>query len=240
MTASVRSVIKRFARPAALLISAAVFLLCSGCQSLRAANATEKGFVLKAEGIEYELCSPFAVKPIALGDPYAQFEDTTFYSIPYQKSEEFLCDHDEASGSSFVYRNANLPDVTVASFDAIAAWIYLDGKEPTMVGQFYADDRYLPEEKRGLNASQDTELVRSITNALVSGEAVTVPDSEYTDSDTYYFRLLGERYPGLYYLVCFFADINGRYYLEDMGTMKIVNCPDAVRDRMVGSPEESV
>lgn len=240
MTVSVRSAINRTARPVFLLILAAVLLLCAGCQSLKTANGTEKGFVLKAEGTEYELCSPFAVKPIALGEPYAQFEDTTFYSIPYQKSEEFLCDYDDASGSSFVYRNANLPEVTVGSFDAIAAWIYLDGKEPTMVGQFYADDKYLPEEKRGLNASQDSALVQLMTDALVSGEAVTVPDSEYTDSDTYYFRLLGERYPGLYYLICFFADINGRYYLEDMGTMKIVACPDAIRDRMVGSPEENV
>lgn len=190
--------------------------------------------------MEYELCSPFAVKPVSLGDAYAKFDNTVFYTIPYQKPDEFLCDYDEASGSSFVYRNAGLPPVTVETFDAIAAWIYLDGPEPAMVGQFYADDRYLPEEKRGLNASQDTELVRSITSALVSGEAVTVPDSEYTDSDTYYFRLLGERYPGLYYLVCFFADTNGRYYLEDMGTMKIVACPEAVRNRMVGGTEENV
>ena len=79
MIVSVRSAIKRTARPAFFLILAAVLLLCAGCQSLRAANGTEKGFVLKGEGTEYELCSPFAVKPIALGEPYAQFEGTTFY-----------------------------------------------------------------------------------------------------------------------------------------------------------------
>lgn len=239
MTVSGQSVIKKGGR-VFLLCLAAVLVLSSGCSALRKAVGTDSGMRLEAEGTEYVLCNILAVKPIALGEAYAQFEDMTYYTVPYQDPEEFLCDFDTASGSSYVYRNVALPDLTLESFDAIAAWIYLDGVEPTMVGQFYADDRYLPEEKRGLNASQDTELVQTITNALTAGNPVTVPDSEYTDSDTYYFRMLGERYPGLYYLVCFFADVNGNYYLEDMGTFKIVNCPDVIRDRMVGGSEEAV
>lgn len=213
---------------------AVLVLLLSGCSTAKRASGTENGLRIEADQKEYVLCSPFALKPISVGDLYAQAENASYYQIPYQDPGEFICDLDEASGSSFVYRSTDVPEVTLKSFDAVSAWIYLDGKEPTLVGQLYADDEFLPEEKRGLNASQDTALVRSITSALTEGTPVTVPDSDYSDADTFYFRMLGPTYPGLYYLVCFFADLEGNYYLEDMGTFTIVSCPSDVRMRMVG------
>ncbi|MBP5231300.1 MAG: hypothetical protein ILO68_06175 [Clostridia bacterium] len=224
----------RRAAPAMLLLAV---LLLGGCSGARRAVANESGFTIPEENAAYVLCRPLAVKPISVGAAYAEVPDAQFYEIPYQKPEEFLCDLDEASGSSYVYRAASLEEITLERFDAVAAWIYLEGRESAMVGQFYADDEFLPEEKRGLNQSQDTALVRSITEALTNGERTEVPDSLYTDADTYYIRMLGPNYPGLYYNVCFFGDTEGRYYLEDMGTLEIVRCPENVILRMVGEPE---
>ena len=217
---------------AAVLLS--LFLL-QGCSGAKRAKETNAGFTIPEENEEYVLCSPFALKPVTVGDLYAEAESGKYYQIPYQDPKDFLCDLDEASGVSYVYRNAaSQPEVTLERFDAIAAWVYIEGLESTLIGQFYADDEFLPEEKRGLNPSQDTALVRSVTAALTEGEPVEVPDSSYTDADTFYLRMLGSVYPGLYYNVCFFADTDGNHYLEDMGTRKIVRCPEEVKIRMVG------
>lgn len=207
--------------------------LC-GCNSLRPVTDTELGFVLDETKTEYILTNPFALKPISLGEAYCKADEMIYYQIDFEDPSDFLSDLDPVSGSSFVFRNQKEPDITVASFDAIAAWIYLEGKSPVMVGQLYPDNEYLPEEKQGLNGTQDTALVRQMVKALTDDEPVTVPDSEYTDADTYYFRLLSQKYPGLYYLVCFFGDTSGNYYLEDMGTFTIVKCPTEIKERMVG------
>lgn len=227
----------RIKKSISLISLAAVVLAVSflyGCGNAKRAEMNESGFTIAEDESAYLLCSPFALKPITVGEVYAAAGDTSFYRIPYQDPSEFLCDKDAASGSSYVYRSKQLPEVTLESFGAVAAWVYIEGIESTMVGQFYADDEFLPEEKRGLNPSQDTSLVRKIASALSSGTAVEVPDSSYTDADTFYIRMLGPNYPGLYYNVCFFADKEGNYYLEDMGTFKIVDCPAEVAIRMVG------
>ncbi len=218
-----------------LCLLLACLLLLAGCDNVHSAEHVELGFIDKKTDIEYTSCNVLAIKPITIEDAYCEADDATYYRIQFEDPADFLCDYDQASGSSIVYRNKNLPDITIENFDAVAAFLYLDGVTPVKVAQLYADDEYLPEELRGQNPSQDTALVRQITDALIGGDERTVSDADYIEDDTYYFRLLSPDYPGLYYSVCFFGDRYGRYYIEDMGTFKIVDAPTEIIAWIIGS-----
>ena len=149
-----------------------------------------------------------------------------------------MCDYDAGSGSSYVYRNKQLPDITVGSFEAVAAWLYADGTSPLRLGQLYADDEYLAEELRGKNPSQDTDKVRMITDALVNGESLAVTLSDESRGDSFEFRLLSVKYPGLYYSVWFFTDAFGKCYLHDYATDKTVEAPSAIAVWVIGGGSE--
>lgn len=218
-----------------LCLLLACLLLLAGCNSPHSAVHVDLGFIDKKTDIEYVSCNILAVKPITIEDAYCKADDMTYYQIQFEDPAEYLCDYDSASGSSIVYRNKNLPDITIENFNAIAAFLYLDGTTPVKVAQLYADDEYLPEELRGQNPSQDTALVRQITDALINGDERFVSDEDYIEDDTYYFRLLSADYPGLYYSVCFFGDRYGRYYVEDMGTFKIADAPSEIVAWIIGS-----
>lgn len=220
-----------------------LLLSVSSCNGTRAhgGTQTEFGFRDDSTGIEYVNCNVLAVKPLAMGEePYCKAGGTSYYTVNFEDPTRFLCDFDGESGSSFVYRNRELPDITIENFNAIAAFLYIDGVQPQRIAQLYADDEYLPEELKGLNPSQDTALVRQITDALVNGAERTVLSSEYSDEDLYYFRLLSEDYPGLYYSVCFFGDIYGRYYVQDMATFRIADAPSEITAWIVGSGGSSI
>ncbi len=223
-----------------LLVLTCALLLLSACDRPNRGTLTELGFRDETTGIEYVACNVIAVKPISIGEAYCKAENVLYYQIGFEEPSRFLCDFDQESGSSIVYRSKELPEITVENFQAIAAFLYIDGLTPVMVAQLYADDEYLPEEKRGLNPSQDTALVQQITDALVNGTERSVPDSEYLEGSAYYFRLLSAEYPGLYYSVCFFADQYGRYYLEDMGTFRIVDAPAEITAWIIGSGDVSL
>ena len=229
---------KRLRALSALLLCFSLLLASCGNKW----EPTELGFRNETTGIEYIACNVIAVKPIVRSDsePYCKVDGVPYYAIRDEQPEQFLCDYDEKSQSSIVYRNRELPDVTIENFNAIAAWLFLDGVMPLMVAQLYADDEYLAEELRGQNPSQDTALVRKITDALVNGEARNVPQDTYSDDDLYYFRLLSADYPGLYYSVCFFGDVYGRYYVQDMATFRIADAPPEIVAWIVGSNGDAI
>jgi len=218
-----------------LCILLACLLLLAGCNGPHRAEHVEFGFIDKKTNIEYISCNVLAIKPITIGEEYCEADDALYYEIQFEDPTRFLCDFDQPSGSSIVYRNKALPEITIENFGAIAAFLYIDGTTPVRVGQLYADDQYLPEELRGQNPSQDTDKVKQITDALINGEERTVSDADYVEDSTYYFRLLSPDYPGLYYSVCFFGDRYGRYYVEDMGTFKIVDAPAEIIAWIIGS-----
>lgn len=230
-------------RLAFLLAFLCLLFSVSACNRSNAhgGTQTEIGFRDDSTGIEYVNCNVFAVKPLAMGEePYCEAGGVPYYTVNFEEPSRFLCDYDKESGSSFVYRNRELPDITVENFNAIAAFLYIDGVQPQRVAQLYADDEYLPEELKGLNPSQDTALVRKITDALVNGTERAVLPSEYSDEDLFYFRLLSQDYPGLYYSVCFFGDIYGRYYVQDMATFRIADAPSEITAWIVGSGGDSI
>ena len=211
-------------------------LLLCGCDGVHSGSALtqEFGFVEEDTDIEYVACHILAVKPVNVGEVYCHADGVDYYQIPFQDPKEFLCDLDQESGSSYVYRSKQQPEITVGSFDAVAAWLYADGTSPQRLAQLYADDEYLAEELRGKNPSQDTDKVRMITDALVNGEGLVVSIPEGSESDSYEFRLLSVKYPGLYYSVWFFTDAFGKCYLHDFATDKTVEAPSVISAWIVG------
>lgn len=216
-------------------------LLISSCSRSNHGTQTEFGFRDDTTGIEYVPCNVIAVKPLAMSEePYCRADGVSYYAVNFEDPTRFLCDLDESSGSSIVYRNRDLPEITVENFNAVAAFLYLDGLTPVRVAQLYADDEYLPDELKGQSPSQDTALVRQITDALVNGAERTVAAADYSDDDLFYLRLLSVDYPGLYYSVCFFTDIYGRCYVQDMATFRIADAPSELSAWIIGSGEETV
>ncbi len=213
-----------------------VMLLC-GCSKAHSGtfNQTEMGFRDDETGVEYVACDLYAVKPITLGEVYCEVDGLPYYQIEFEDPSRFLCDLDPESGSSYVYRNKTLPEITAKSFDAIAAWLYIDGETPVRVATLYADDEYLDESLRGQNDSQDTDKVRMITKAITDGEHVAVTMAESDKNDEYEFRLLSNKFPGLYYSVWFFSDAFGKYYLRDYVSGKTVVAPSEIVAWTVGN-----
>lgn len=211
----------------AALAAAIAFALCACAEK---AKTTENGFTVR--GREYLLCDDFSVYGITKGEKYAVFNGEDVFTVEFEEPERFLCVDD--SGDLIIYRAADLPKITLEEFGAIAAFIY-DSSNTRWIDSFYADDEFLPEEQRGINESQDTALCYSITRALTEGESVEVSADDVLVSNRYFIRLLSQKYPGLYYPVVFFGDVQGRFYLRDRAADRSVACPRDVLARMIGS-----
>ena len=209
-----------------LVLAAACLALCACTEK---ASPTEAGFELK--GKEYVMCPAFSVYGVSRGEKYAALADETLYEIEFEDPARFLCVED--SGELLVYRAKGLAEITLENFHPVAAFVY-DSTNTRFIAQFFANDEYLPEELRGQNDTQDTDLCVEIAHALTTGEAVEVPSEEILMSNRYFIRLLSQDYPGLYYLVTFYGDSNGRFYLRDRAAGKTVVCPRKVLARMIG------
>lgn len=218
------------------LVLCLAMLLC-GCSKTHTgtSNKSEMGFRDNDTGIEYVACNIYAVKPITLGEVYCEVDGLPYYQIQFEEPSNYLCDLDPESGSSYVYRNKKLPDIDAKTFDAIAAWLYIDGETPVRAAMLYADDKYLDESQRGQNDSQDTDKVKMITKAIVEGEHVSVAMSDSDVNDEYEFRLLSNKFPGLYYSVWFFSDAFGKYYLHDYVSGKTVVAPSEISAWVIGN-----
>lgn len=224
-----------------LFCLALCLLVClCGCDAVHSGTHLEEafGFVDEDTKIEYVVCSVLSVKPVQIGEVYCEADGVEYYQIPFEEPSRFLCDFDAESGSSYVFRNKAEADITVGSFDAVAAWLYADGKSPQRLAQLYANDEYLAEELRGKNPSQDTDKVRMITDALVNGESLAVKLSDRDQNDSYEFRLLSVKYPGLYYSVWFFTDAFGKCYLHDYASDKTVEAPSVIAAWIIGGGTE--
>lgn len=204
-------------------------LAASGC-GIHRGKETSHGFVDNRTDIEYVLTDSLALYAVTKGEEYVRVGDEVYYTVLHEDSKRFLCIED--SGELLVYRASDVAEPDVASFGAIAAGIFVNNT--TYITSFYADDEYLPEENRGLNPTQDTALCQAMAQALTERDAETVDPDTITDEDVYFIRLYSQGYPGLYYLIVFFGDNTGRYYLRDRANGKTVICPREVVARMVG------
>lgn len=210
---------------------AAVFLF-GGCDKKIKLDNNDLGFYDKKNGIQYEICSMRAVRPLAVGEEYATDGENIYYTIPFQEPKEYICDRIE--GVSYVYRASTMAEITINNFNPIAAFVYIEGEASLPVSTFYCAQEFLPEELRGENMQDDSELVYSIRDALIKDERVMVKDQDIDHKNDFYLRLLSADYPGLYYMVVFFTDINGEAYIRDRGTNDVVAAPVDLTLRIIG------
>lgn len=213
-----------------LCLALLLTFLLSGCDKLVEIEENDLGFYDEENGIQYVSCSYFAVKPVLVGEEYANDGERTYYKIPFQEPTEYICDN--VDGVSFVFRASNLEDITVNNFNPIAAMVYLEGTTSTYLTTFYCEEKYRSEEDKEKEGLQDdSALVYSIRDSLINDEKVTVT-AEFSTENMYYIRLLSADYPGLYYCVVYITDVNGEEYLLDRGTKQYILARDDLVARM--------
>ncbi len=222
-----------------LAISLAVLMLFSltSCFQKRG-EETLYGFIDKNTDIEYVDVAPFGLYASVPSKKYIKEYITVgsgsskmiYYELLLEDPNEFLCIED--SGEYLLVRNKDIEEPTLYTFEPIAAEVYNE-TNAVKVTTFYADEKYLPEdEKNGVVGDRDSALCQSIATAIENGEDVAVDN--ISTEDMFFIRLLSKKYPGLYYLVVFFGNGTGRYYLRDRATGKTVVCPNEITVRMVG------
>ena len=216
-----------------IALALAVICLLWLCSCGEADN-TSVGFIVPKTGIEYVFCGVFSVYAVEKGDEYIKYSGEQLYEVEFESPEDFLCVED--SGELLVYRRKDIGDITLENFEPIAAQIY-DSSNTRWIASFFADDEYLPEEDRGVNTSQDSELCAKIAQAITEGENVEIDSENIAYSNQYYIRLLSQKYPGLYYMVWFYGDTDGRFYLRDRSAKKSVECPRDILARMIGTDD---
>ena len=214
----------------AIVIFLAVCCIFMTACGKKEGTPTDDGFRDDSTGISYTMCNFLTLSAIEKGEKYLSVNNEDFYEVEYEDPKRFLCTEDE--DGLLLYRAEDVKEPDVYSFRPISAAVFVNNQ--TFITYFYADDKYLPEDKRGLNPTQDTALCQSMAEALKYSQEMNVPAESIRDEDVYYIRLFSKDYPGLYYLVVFFGDDTGRFYLRDRGMGKTVICPDEVKERMVG------
>lgn len=201
-------------------------LICTGCE--KKAEETEAGFLDKNTGIEYVYCEFNGIYANARGEEYAKSDVRTYYKIPFEEPERFLCI--DVDGELIVLRAKDVAEPTLESFAPVAGAIY-DQSNRILISRIYVDEEFLSEAPSA-DYKGETDLCKSIAKALTEGEEVGYP-SNTNDDETYNIRLFSQDYAGLYYNVVFTSAV-GRYYLTDRATGKTVYAPDDVVVRMVG------
>lgn len=216
-------------RKSILCLALIVAFLLSGCDNIIDLEVSGANFYDEENDILYVPCAERAVKPLHVGEEYATDGELTYYKIPWQEPTEFICDSVE--GVSFVYRASTVEDITVKNFNPIAIRVYLEGTNSQYLTTFYCEQKYLDEEDKNVNLQDDSALVYSIRDSLINDEKVTV-NAEFSTDNMYYFRLLSQDYPGLYYSVVYLTDVNGEQYLLDRGTNEYILARDDLVARM--------
>ena len=210
-----------------------LFGLCS-CSDVIKVKSNDNGFDDPQNGIGYTLCSR-AVFALKVGKVWAKDQNGNEYcEFPFENPEVFLCDNDPEL--PFVYRAESQPDVTINNFYPIAAFLYLEGEKSLYVDHFVAEKKYLNESAAARDDVQDdSPYTYAIRDAMTLGDPVrdTPPVQAEMETDyTVHIRLLSAEFPGLYYEIVFWRDLNGLNYLYDRGSMLSYLCPYIVTYRL--------
>lgn len=193
-------------------------------------ESVEIAFVDPETGKKFTACST-SLGTLNRTELYGEFEGRRFYRVGLM-DENWLVEGEELDGLIYVAEGQEVPDL--ASFNAIAAQIYVDGVD-NWVGKFLPSEVYLEDsEALGDNYVDESRYTNLTVTSLVHGEDVGMVVN-VDPSYTYYIRLLSADYPWLYYEVSFLRDTNGINYLFDRGTGKTVKCPDELTVRLCGA-----
>ncbi|HBL84777.1 MAG: hypothetical protein A2Y17_01695 [Clostridiales bacterium GWF2_38_85] len=207
----------------------------TSCESIANFRKTDEGALwLKSNDTYYIPCS-VSVKAYAIGDLYGKVGDLELYEIQFEASDKFISEKENLLGG--VYRRSDVPEITLGNFNAVAAQIYVIGEQDIIVGEFPAAPEYLSE-----SLTDDYEDGTPCTNAVVDailGDNIAIIPAQVDEDTIFHIRLLSPDYPGLTYTVIFMMDINGDCFLYDRSTQKCVVCPEIIKDKMIGTGDET-
>lgn len=208
-------------------------VLCS-CDKYEVLRTMEDGSLWdRANDIVYVPCGlsikAYSVEKNAV---YAKADGKKYYKIQFEDPKYFISEEDNVMGG--VYRNSEAAPITLESFNAVSAHIYVIGAVELVVDQFLAAPKYFDEDYPfGENYVDGTPYTEAVLNAMKSQTTVALPT--YVDEDeTRHIRLLSPDYPGLSYTVIFLKDINGGCYLYDRETKVCVEAPKMIIERFIG------
>lgn len=183
-------------------------------------------------GINYYRC-PIGIGANTLKDVYLTMgagnatDGIKFYTIMFESPEKFISEPKNTLGGAYVYRSEDTEDITLESFSPVSAGIFM-GELTAAVDHFY--EKSVADKDK---TEDGTKYISLIKNALLNSKQTT-PTGDMSDENEFYIRLYSQNYPGLYYEVLFYTDVNGSAYLYDRVSGKTVNCPDELTVRMIG------
>ena len=219
----------------ALLLAVAICVCFAGCgeQPIKL-TTTSEGYLQDPETEStYILCN-MSVKAYSIdtSEVYAKEGKREYYRIAFVDPKRFISESDNIMGG--VYRSAEIPDITIETFEPIAALIYIVGKGEFAVDQFSAAKEYLEDTSYDFtNYTDGTVYTEAVVTAILHSEPTEMP--QYVDDDeTRHIRLLSLKYPGLMYNIIFMKATNGKSYLYDRGAGVCVLAPDIIVERMIG------
>lgn len=220
---------KYFKNKILISILLVVIMILSSCESIVNLHVLDDGSLWnKSKNIIYVPCS-VSVKAYAIGDLYGKTNNLDIYEIQFESTDDFLSEKENLLGG--IYRRSDLPEITVESFNAIAARIYITGETDYIIDEFASPPEYLTESLYE-NYEDGTPYTTAVVDAIASDDRVLVP--QQIDEDyTFHIRLLSADYPGLTYTVIFMMDINGGCFLYDRAIQKCVDCPEIIKTRML-------
>lgn len=205
--------------------------LLSACSDVIKVKYIDEGFKDDDTGIGYVLCGR-SVYALKVGKVYAKDQHGGEYCvIPYEDPQRFLCDNDPDLPR--VYRAEGVEEVTVQNFDPVAAYLFLEGTVSLPIDQFVAEAKYTGNP----DVPDDSEYTYALRDAMTQQNPVKLVSPTIDEAVADYIvhiRLLSATYPGLYYEVVFWRDIDGVNYLLDLSTGYSYLCPYKVTARLWG------
>ncbi|MEG1742595.1 MAG: hypothetical protein RR246_00315 [Clostridia bacterium] len=220
----------------ALLIVASCLL--SSCSYVPKVVSTDdtgnvNSFINPDTGIEYVACSP-AIHPIVVSDVYCAYSsETQFSKIKNEDPLRLICDDDKIL--SYVYRDKNLPEITMKTYNPVMAYLFLEGATSQYLYTLHPEKKYLSESAQAAGETPDgSEYIYTIRDTINNTAPVeNDPNKDIDENVTVFIRLCSADYPGLFYEVIFWSNKAGDYFLMDRGTKLSYDCPESVAEIII-------
>ena len=192
---------------AALFILAVVFFL-SSCSSAISLKSGDGGSLIDEKNNRSYIDCSLSLRAVSIKtDVYAKGsrnDRVTLYEIVGLDPAEWLSE-DITAGIPLVFREQTAVPVepTIEDFDSV---IYLTQTEVLTLQ---------------IGIIEDKDVILGYISELLTNEEATLPSHDNLDFN-YTLNFASDKYPGLYYLVQYYADTSGKFYLYDRGMKKCV------------------
>ena len=177
---------------------------CGGAVKLK--NDGSTGNLIDEEnGLYYIYCLGYLRAAAIRPQLYAEGDQgEKLYALPDIDPQKWLSENIAAMGVPFLFREQSVDEPTLEGFETEVIYV-------TMSGEVTIQIKYIT----------DKDVIDVIVGDFLYGEAEPLPEF-VSDSLTLNFE--SEKYKGIYYILEYIIDHQGRYYLYDRWTSRCVLC----------------